>query len=316
MQRSIPPTSFPPVRRGNLQTLQVNLGYRCNQACSHCHVGAGPWRTEQMDAATVSMIPKVLQARQWQRLDITGGAPEMHPSFRSLVSAARDLGVAVMDRCNLTILLEDGQEDLAGFLADQGVSVVASLPCYLAENVDRQRGQGVFDRSIEGLRRLNQLGYGQEGSGLSLDLVFNPQGANLPPAQKPLEAAYKEALARDHDVVFNRLLVMSNMPIQRFADQLEQQGALGAYQDLLKLHHNPENLEHVMCRSLISVDWQGRLYDCDFNQMLGLTAPLGSHLKDLLQAPPSQAPIQVGEHCYGCTAGSGSSCGGALAAAG
>jgi len=306
------PLEFPALRRGVLTTLQVNLGYRCNQACSHCHVGAGPNRTESMEAATVALIPAVLQARRLSCLDLTGGAPELHPQFRSLVRQVRALGMKVIDRCNLTILLESGQEDLAAFLADQGVHVVASLPCYLADNVDRQRGVGVFTRSIAGLRALNSLGYGQPDSGLELDLVFNPQGAVLPPPQDQLEADYRRVLARDHGVVFSRLLALTNMPIQRFAQVLSPQDR-EAYDQLLRRHHRPENLPHVMCRSLISVDWQGRLYDCDFNQQLGLGLQEPHHLRDLLDWDPRDAPIRVGGHCFGCTAGAGSSCGGALA---
>ena len=306
------PTSFPAIRRDILRTLQVNLGYRCNQACSHCHVAAGPWRQESMEAATVSLIPAVLAACELRTLDLTGGAPELHPLFRSLVRQARDMGVEVIDRCNLTVLLEPEQEDLAEFLAAQGVTVVASLPCYTEETVDRQRGAGVFERSLKGLKQLNELGYGQEGSGLQLHLVYNPQGPTLPPAQRALETAYKEALARDHGVVFNELKVITNMPIQRFADQLNRQGTLATYRELLRNNHAAENLDRVMCRTLISVDWQGKLYDCDFNQMLETPSPLGSHLSDLLRGLPPQAPIRVGEHCYGCTAGHGSSCGGAL----
>ena len=305
---------FPALHRDVLRTLQVNLGYYCNQACSHCHVAAGPWREERMDAATVSLIPAVLAARQLRTLDLTGGAPELHPHFRSLVKEARDLGVEVIDRCNLTVLLEPGQADLAEFLATHRVTVVASLPCYEADSVDRQRGSGVFARSLEGLKQLNRLGYGQEASGLQLHLVYNPQGPTLPPAQRSLEATYKEALARRHGVVFNELKVLTNMPIQRFADQLKRQGTWETYQELLRANHAAENLEWVMCRTLISVDWQGKLYDCDFNQMLGVAAPLGRHLKDLLGDLPARAPIQVGDHCYGCTAGHGSSCGGALSA--
>lgn len=306
------PSSFPAIRRDILRTLQVNLGYRCNQACSHCHVAAGPWRQESMEAATVSLIPAVLAACELRTLDLTGGAPELHPLFRSLVRQARDMGVEVIDRCNLTVLLEPEQEDLAEFLAAQGVTVVASLPCYTEETVDRQRGAGVFERSLKGLKQLNELGYGQEGSGLQLHLVYNPQGPTLPPAQRALETAYKEALARDHGVVFNELKVITNMPIQRFADQLNRQGTLATYRELLRNNHAAENLDRVMCRTLISVDWQGKLYDCDFNQMLETPSPLGSHLSDLLRGLPPQAPIRVGEHCYGCTAGHGSSCGGAL----
>jgi radical SAM/Cys-rich protein len=264
-----------------------------------------------MDAATVALIPAVLQARRLSCLDLTGGAPELHPLFRSLVRQVRALGVEVIDRCNLTILQESGQENLAAFLADQGVHVVASLPCYLADNVDRQRGAGVFARSIAGLRELNSLGYGQPGSGLELDLVFNPQGAVLPPPQRQLEADYRRILAQDHGVVFSRLLALTNMPIQRFAQALRPED-LERYHRLLRLHHRQENLAGVMCRSLLSVDWQGRLHDCDFNQQLGLGLPQPRHLGDLLDWDPGGGPIRVGEHCFGCTAGAGSSCGGAL----
>lgn len=305
-------TSFPAIRRDRPQTLQVNLGYRCNQACRHCHVGAGPWRDEWMDGATVSLIPKVLAACGLRVLDLTGGAPELHPQFRFLVRQARGLGVEVIDRCNLTILQEHGQEDLADFLAAHGVTVVASLPCYEAETVDRQRGTGVFARSVEGLKQLNGLGYGQEGTGLHLHLAYNPQGPTLPPAQRPLEAAFKDALAREHGVVFNELKVITNMPIQRFAEQLRRDGTWESYMELLRANHALENVDRVMCRTLISVDWQGKLYDCDFNQMLGIPAPLGGHLRDLLDHCPPLGPIEVGDHCYGCTAGHGSSCGGAL----
>jgi radical SAM/Cys-rich protein len=304
--------AFPALRRGVPTTLQVNLGYRCNQACSHCHVAAGPNRTESMDAATVALIPAVLQARRLSCLDLTGGAPELHPLFRSLVRQVRALGVEVIDRCNLTILQESGQENLAAFLADQGVHVVASLPCYQADNVDRQRGAGVFERSIAGLQELNGLGYGQPGSGLELDLVFNPQGAVLPPPQRQLEDDYRRVLAQDHGVVFSRLLALTNMPIQRFAQALRPEG-LERYHRLLRLHHSQENLASVMCRSLLSVDWQGHLHDCDFNQQLGLGLPEPRHLRDLLSWDPCGGPIRVGEHCFGCTAGAGSSCGGALA---
>ena len=306
-----PPAHFPGLQRATLSTLQVNLGYTCNQACSHCHVDAGPWRLEQMDASTIALIPQVLRAQRLQTLDLTGGAPELHPQFRTLVQEARNMGVEVLDRCNLTILLEEGQQDLAAFLASQGVTILASLPCYESENVDRQRGTGVFARSLEGLRRLNQQGYGQEGSGLELHLVFNPLGPTLPPEQDSLQTAYRGALAK-HGVVFNALKVMSNMPIQRFADHLAREGSLEAYKDLLRANHVAENLERVMCRTLISVDWQGQLYDCDFNQMLGLGSPLAGHLRDLLDADCATAPIQVADHCFGCTAGHGSSCGGAL----
>ncbi len=318
------PQPFPALRRARLATLQVNLTYRCNQACSHCHVNAGPTRTESMEAATLALIPAVLKARSLRCLDLTGGAPELHEGFRDLVRAARRLQVEVIDRCNLTILQEPGQDDLADFLASQGVTVVASLPCYLSDNVERQRGPGVFARSIEALRRLNGVGYGTPGSGLELDLVYNPQGPVLPPPQAALEADYRRVLGVEHGVVFNRLYALANMPIQRFATALERDGQLEFYRQLLRDHHSPANLPHVMCRELISVDWQGWLHDCDFNQQLGLAAhspfpegaagaPHRPHLRDLLWRDPAGDPIQVADHCFGCTAGSGSSCGGALA---
>ena len=305
---------FPALRRGRLDTLQVNLGYRCNQSCSHCHVGAGPSRTEMMAAETMALVPAVLRALDITCLDLTGGAPELHPGFRDLVRQARGLGVAVIDRCNLTILSEPGQEGLAAFLAQQGVKVVASLPCYSAGNVDRQRGDGVFARSLEGLRQLNALGYGDPDAGLELDLVYNPQGPQLPPPQAALEADYRRELADRFGLRFNRLFTITNMPIQRFAAVLGQQGQLEAYVALLRQHHNPANLEQVMCRSTISVDWQGYLYDCDFNQMLDLPAGSGprAHLRQLLERDPDGEPIAVADHCFGCTAGAGSSCGGAL----
>lgn len=309
---------FPPIRRAALTTLQVNLGYRCNQSCSHCHVAAGPQRTESMDTETLALIPKVLQVRGIGCLDLTGGAPELHPDFRDLVRKARAQGVEVIDRCNLTILNEPGQEDLAEFLAGQAVQVVASLPCYLEENVDRQRGDGVFERSIAGLRQLNALGYGQEGSPLQLHLVFNPQGPQLPPDQQQLERNYKRVLAERYGVVFDHLYALANMPIQRFASVLRASGELDNYRALLRGAHSSSNLEAVMCRSLISVDWRGSLHDCDFNQMLALglhpeaQAGRRGQLSDLLRIDPQNDPIQVGEHCWGCTAGKGSSCGGSL----
>ncbi|MEA5415134.1 arsenosugar biosynthesis radical SAM (seleno)protein ArsS [Synechococcus sp. BA-132 BA5] len=306
---------FPALSRGRLETLQVNLGYRCNQSCSHCHVNAGPSRTEMMDPATIVLVPAVLKARGLTSLDLTGGAPELHPGFRDLVRQARGLGVAVIDRCNLTILSEPGQEDLAAFLAQQAVKVVASLPCYSADNVDRQRGDGVFERSLAGLRQLNALGYGDAGSGLELDLVYNPQGPQLPPPQAALEADYRRELADRFGLRFNRLFTITNMPIQRFAAVLRQQGQLETYMALLRQHHNPANLAQVMCRSTLSVDWQGFLYDCDFNQMLDLPAGTGSpraHLRQLLEQDPDGESIAVADHCFGCSAGAGSSCGGAL----
>lgn len=306
-------TEFPGLRRRTLDTLQVNLGYRCNQSCVHCHVNAGPKRTETMDAATVALIPAVLAARGLATLDVTGGAPEMHVDFRRLVREARALGVRVIDRCNLTILSEPGHEDLAEFLAAERVEVVASLPCYSAANVDRQRGEGVFERSIAALRRLNALGYGRGGD-LVLNLVYNPLGPVLPPAQEALEAAYKRELSAQFGIAFDRLFTLTNMPIQRFGSMLISKGQFNDYMRLLKDNFAAGNLDHVMCRSLVSVDWQGYLYDCDFNQQLGL--PLAgagrAHLRDLLSDDLQERPIRVADHCYGCTAGQGSSCGGAL----
>ena len=312
-------TDFPALRRARLDTLQVNLGYRCNQSCLHCHVNAGPNRTEAMDLATIKLVIEVLRRRGIATLDLTGGAPELNPQFRHLVATARALGVKVIDRCNLTILSEPGHEDLAAFLAHQGVEVVASLPCYSVANVDRQRGEGVFDRSIAGLKALNALGYGEESSGLVLNLVYNPQGASLPPPQTTLEQDYKRELAAHFGIHFNRLFALTNMPIQRFGSTLVSKGTFQSYLQLLKGAYRPENLGTVMCNSMLSVDWQGDLYDCDFNQMLGLRARLDGaadnlrpHLRDLLAHSAIDAPIRVAEHCYGCTAGQGSSCGGAL----
>jgi radical SAM/Cys-rich protein len=305
---------FPPLRRGALTTLQVNLGYRCNQSCFHCHVNAGPNRTEAMDEGTIDLVLEVLARRRLTTLDLTGGAPELHPSFRRLVSAARDIGVRVIDRCNLTILLEDGQETLADFLAANDVEVVASLPCYLEDNVDAQRGKGVFDRSIAGLQRLNALGYGDPVRGLTLNLVFNPQGASLPPPQAALEADYKRVLAERYGIVFDALFALANMPIQRFGSTLVSKRQFEDYMRLLAQAHRDENLAGVMCRSLVSVDYDGFLHDCDFNQMLGL--PLGGggrpHLRDLIDQDLEGRAIRVAGHCFGCTAGQGSSCGGAL----
>ncbi len=318
-------TDFPPLRRLALDTLQVNLGYKCNQSCLHCHVAASPQRTEMMDADTVALVLQVLRARRPATLDLTGGAPELNPHFRHLVHEARALGLRVIDRCNLTILSEPGQEGLAEFLAAEGVEVTASLPCYSPANVDRQRGDGVFERSIGGLRQLNALGYGDPASGRVLNLVYNPQGPSLPPPQGPLEADYKRELLLHFGIRFNHLFALTNMPIRRFGSTLLSKGGFHDYMALLRGAYKPENLHTVMCRSLVSVDWQGDLYDCDFNQMLGLSAQLAAggrlpqrarpRLRELLHTDPAGTPIRVADHCYGCTAGQGSSCGGALGAA-
>ena len=309
-------TDFPSIRRKRVDTLQVNLGYKCNQSCLHCHVNAGPTRTEMMSREMVFEVIAYLKAAGIGTLDLTGGAPELNPHFRLLVKAARDIGVKVMDRCNLTILHEPGQEDLADFLRDNEVAIVASLPCYLEDNVDKQRGKGVFDSSIRALKLLNEKGFGIPGSPLTLSLVYNPQGPSLPPAQGPLEADYRKHLGGQFGIQFTELFVLTNMPIQRFGSTLISKGQFTHYMDVLKNAYQAANLDSVMCRSLLSVDYQGYVYDCDFNQMLGL--PLAwknksrAHLRDLIGADLGNNPIVVKDHCYGCTAGQGSSCGGAL----
>jgi radical SAM/Cys-rich protein len=310
-------TDFPVLTRRRLATVQVNLGYRCNQSCVHCHVDAGPKRREEMSAETMEQVLAFVARSGAATLDITGGAPELNAVFRPLVERARALGVHVMDRCNLTILEEPGQEPLAGFLAEHRVEVIASLPCWLGENVDGQRGKGVFDASIRGLKRLNALGYGADETGLVLNLVYNPVDAVLPPPQCALEVDYKRELAERYGIRFNRLLSLTNMPIRRFGGWLLSTGRFDGYMRLLRAAHREENLDAVMCRDLISIDWQGYLYDCDFNQMLAL--PLGAdgggrrHIGELADAADlTGAGIAVGGHCYGCTAGQGSSCGGAL----
>ncbi len=311
-------TDFPPLVRRRLETLQVNLGYVFNQSCLHCHVNAGPSRTESMTGETVEHVLAFLSASGASTLDLTGGAPELNPHFRHLVARARAAGARVIDRCNLTVLEEPGQEDLARFLAASGVEVVASLPCYTEELVDRQRGKGVYEKSVRAIRRLNALGYGREGSGLLLNLVYNPQGPSLPPSQEKLEADYKRILGDAFGIAFNGLYTLANMPIQRFGSTLVSKGQFSAYMELLRGAHRDENLEAVMCRSLVSVDWQGYLYDCDFNQMLGLPLRVAGkarpHLKDVLGRDLAGNPVVVRDHCYGCTAGQGSSCGGALEA--
>lgn len=307
-------SDFPALKRRALSTLQVNLGYLCNQSCLHCHVNAGPNRKELMSRQTIESVLAFLDRSEVRVLDLTGGAPEMNPHFRWLVTEAHARGIQVMDRCNLTILSEPGQEDLAEFLAHHRVEVVASLPCYLEENVDGQRGDGVFQSSIAGLRRLNGLGYG--GPGLDLNLVYNPLGPYLPPAQCALEQDYRKHLGEEYGVAFTGLLTLANMPIQRFGSTLLSRGEFHDYMKLLKSSYRGENLAAVMCRDLISVDWRGYVYDCDFNQMLKLPlggAPAGGiHLDQLDTKQLEGRGIRVADHCYGCTAGQGSSCGGAL----
>lgn len=307
-------TDFPAIKRSSLETLQVNLGYLCNQQCIHCHVDAGPRRKEIMQRDSIAIVIDFLKEHNIQTLDLTGGAPEMNPHFRELVIAARAMNVQVIDRCNLTILEEEGYDWLATFLADQGVEIVASMPCYLEENVDRQRGKGVFNQSIKGLQRLNALGYGKSDH-LRLNLVFNPQGASLPPDQGVLEADYKKIFFDKFNIEFNQLFSLANMPIKRFGSMLISKGEFDSYMQLLKSSHKDENIHSVMCKTLLSVDWLGYVYDCDFNQMLGLRSNFNGgkvHLRDLMTFDFDKQDIIVMDHCYGCTAGQGSSCGGAL----
>ncbi|PKN59419.1 MAG: radical SAM protein [Deltaproteobacteria bacterium HGW-Deltaproteobacteria-14] len=308
-----------PLTRGRATTLQLNVGRLCNMACVHCHVEAGPERTEIMPPAVAARVLEVLAADPELRLlDLTGGAPELNPSFRTLVAGARALGRRVIDRCNLTVLLEPGQEDLVDFLADHQVEVVASMPCYLRDNVEKQRGKGAYDKSTVALQRLNARGYGVAGTGLLLDLVYNPGGPTLPPPQAALEGDYKRELGARFGIHFNRLLTLTNMPIRRFAHALTRDRAHDAYLTLLADHFNPATVAELMCRTLISVGWDGRLYDCDFNQMLELGLGAADHGAGAtiwdLHAPDALdgAPITTASHCFGCTAGAGSSCGGAL----
>ncbi|MCH9672388.1 MAG: arsenosugar biosynthesis radical SAM protein ArsS [Gammaproteobacteria bacterium] len=310
-------SDFPALHRAQLRTLQVNLGYRCNLSCLHCHVSAGPKRKEEMTRQTAELLVQYMDHADLRVLDLTGGAPEMNANFRYLVDAARARDMHVIDRCNLTILFEPGQDGLAEFLADHQVEVVASLPCYTEQNVEDQRGVGVFRDSIRGLQALNALGYGREGSGLKLSLVYNPVGPSLPPPQEALQADYERELGDAHGIVFNELLTIANIPIGRFGSVLVSKGQFDGYMDLLRGAYNPSNLESVMCRSLISLDWEGYVYDCDFNQMIGLGmvrrgAHGRVHISDLLEESLEGQPIVVRNHCYGCTAGQGSSCGGAL----
>ncbi|MEW5009553.1 MAG: arsenosugar biosynthesis radical SAM protein ArsS [Cycloclasticus sp.] len=305
-------SDFPPIRRSTLQTLQVNLGYLCNQSCLHCHVNAGPTRKELMSRQTMDQLLCFIDQQQIHTLDLTGGAPEMNPNFEYIVRQARERGLTVIDRCNLSILQEPTYEYLAEFLAQQQVEIVASLPCYSTENVDAQRGDGVFAKSITALQRLNALGYGRT---LPLHLVYNPQGAVLPPDQQPLEQQYKQHLADNFSIEFSQLLTITNMPIKRFGSSLMSKGLFDGYMRLLKSAYRAENLAQLMCKTLLSVDWQGYVYDCDFNQMLGLAAGFSDnkkHIADCLEIDFNQQNITIADHCYGCTAGSGSSCGGAL----
>ncbi|ORU89655.1 MAG: radical SAM protein [Cycloclasticus sp. symbiont of Poecilosclerida sp. M] len=305
-------TDFPAIKRGKLETLQVNFGYLCNLSCLHCHVNAGPTRKELMDKKTIDDVLLFIDQNGIKTLDLTGGAPEMNPHFEYIVSEAVKRGVAVIDRCNLTILEEPGYEQMAEFMAAKGVQIVASLPCYSSDNVDAQRGDGVFDKSISALQELNTLGYGK---GLQLDLVYNPQGPQLPPNQAALELEYKTHLRDNFGIEFSRLLTITNMPIKRFGSALISKGQFETYMDLLKSAYQSVNLDGLMCKSILSVDWKGFVYDCDFNQMLELPAGFSDtkkHISDCLGVNFHQQPITIADHCYGCTAGSGSSCAGSL----
>lgn len=330
------PAHFPAIQRGELHTLQVNLGYRCNLSCVHCHVNAGPSRTESMSPDTIETVKAFIEAQAITSLDLTGGAPELNTGFRDLVRFARARNIEVIDRCNLTILFEPGQEDLAEFLAEQQVNVTASLPCYLEENVSKQRGKGVYATSIEALQKLNALGFGQRDE-LKLNLVYNPVGPSLPPPQHDLAEDYKRELYNNFGIVFNDLYTITNMPINRFGSVLLSQGQFDEYMSLLQENFSAANLDTVMCRNLISVDWQGYVYDCDFNQMLDLPMQRSEvleassqynvagdralaiasdvarvHLSELMLTDLNGRQIAVANHCYACTAGQGSSCGGAL----
>ncbi|MDP2902735.1 MAG: arsenosugar biosynthesis radical SAM protein ArsS [Methylovulum sp.] len=309
-------SDFPAIFRKPLENLQINLGYLCNQSCVHCHVNAGPKRTELMGLETLGQVLELALAANIHTLDLTGGAPEMHPHFRYLVTAARSKQINVIDRCNLTILEDQRYVGLAEFLAGQQVEITASLPCYLQENVDKQRGKGVFKDSLAALQHLNSLGYGQQDNALQLNLVYNPQDAVLPPDQQGLERAYKHHLLANYGIVFNRLFVITNMPIQRFGSTLVSQGRFDAYLNLLHNNFNANNLSNLMCLNTLSIDWQGYVYDCDFNQMLAMPLGAGSkqplHISGLVLETLNGAAIATAAHCYGCTAGQGSSCGGAL----
>ncbi len=301
------------LRRARLQTLQINVGRKCNQACRHCHVDAGPWRTEMVGQEVARRVGEWIRQYQPEIVDLTGGAPELSAFFRFFVETARGAGSHVIDRCNLTIIEEPGYGDLPDYLAGQEVEVIASLPCYTAENVARQRGAGVFEKSISALRKLNGVGYGTR---LPLNLVYNPIGPKLPAPQAELEADYKEALRRDFGISFNCLYTITNQPIARFAEDLRRQGKTEAYMSLLADSFNPATVESLMCRTTLSVGWMGEVYDCDFNQMLGMQMQnpdtSGLYLWDLTPEHLAGWAVRTGEHCLACTAGCGSSCGGAL----
>ena len=306
--------TFPRINKEIINTLQINIGYKCNQACSHCHVNSSPLRTEMMSEEIIRIIPKIISKYNIKTLDITGGAPELHPQFKSLILSLENQDVTIIDRCNLTIFFEKGYEDLPQFLANNRVVITASLPCYEKDNVEKQRGYGVFDKSIDAIKILNKLGYGKKDNKLQLNLVYNPINPTLPAPQESLESDYKNILYQKYKITFNKLYTITNMPINRYADYLQRQGVLEKYFDLLINNFNQNNLRNLMCRNTISVDWKGRIYDCDFNQQIKLCSEKGP--KDLFElldySLPFNYDIAVNKHCFACTAGSGSSCGGSL----
>ncbi len=307
-------TNFPNINKEIINTLQINIGYKCNQACSHCHVNSSPLRKEMMSEEIISLIPKIISKYSIKTLDITGGAPELHPHFKTLILSLSDQNIDIIDRCNLTIFFERGYEDLPKFLADNKVIITASLPCYEKDNVEKQRGYGVFDKSIDAIKILNNLGYGKCDNQLQLNLVYNPINPSLPAPQEILELDYKKILFEKYKITFNKLYTITNMPINRYADYLKRKGQLEKYFSLLIENFNHNNLKNLMCKNTISVDWQGRIYDCDFNQQIKLSSPKSpKNLFELLSySSPLDYNIAVNKHCFACTAGSGSSCGGSL----
>ena len=307
-------TTFPKIKKESIDTLQINIGYKCNQACKHCHVNSSPSRTEMMSEKILDLIPKIINKFNIKTLDITGGAPEMNPNFKKLILSLKNQNINIIDRCNLTIFFEKGYGDLPDFLAENKVIITASLPCYEKENVEKQRGTGVFDKSINAIKILNNLGYGKTDTGLVLNLVYNPINPTLPPPQEKLEVDYKKALYEKYNITFNNLYTITNMPINRYADFLKMTGELEKYFELLANNFNQQNLKNLMCKKTISIDWEGQIYDCDFNQQLKLKSESGpKNLYELLDYASSfDYEIAAKNHCFACTAGSGSSCGGSL----
>ena len=307
-------TAFPNIKKEFIDTLQINIGYKCNQACKHCHVNSSPSRTEMMSEEILNLIPKIIKKFNIKTLDITGGAPEMNPNFKKLVLSLKNQNINIIDRCNLTIFFEKGYEDLPDFLAENNVIITASLPCYEKENVEKQRGSGVFDKSINAIKILNKLGYGINETGLQLNLVYNPINPTLPPPQEKLETDYKNILYEKYNITFNNLYTITNMPINRYADFLKMTGELEKYFELLANNFNQKNLKNLMCKKTISVDLEGQIYDCDFNQQLKLKSLNGpKNLYELLNYSSSfNYQIAAKSHCFACTAGAGSSCGGSL----